>query len=248
MKKLLLTAAFCASVWGFAAAAETVYKVGTLPTSKPFTFLDVGANKIDGAMIQIMNEAAKAAGFKVEFEAIEWKALIPSLTSGKIDMANALMIITPERAKVIDFADPILDYAEGLVVRATDTTAYKNIKDLSGKTIGVQTGTAFYKYLQDSGHVGEIKVYDSTPDIIRDLQLKRLDGALLDYPLFNFRIKQGQYPDLRMVQTYQPGAIGKVAFAVKKGNPELLDKINAGLRKLNETGRVAAIYKEWNLD
>jgi polar amino acid transport system substrate-binding protein len=248
MKKFVLAAAVFASVFSFGAYAETVYNVGTLPTSKPFTYLDVATNKIDGAMIQIMNEVAEAGGFKVEHEAIEWKALIPSLTSGKVDMTNALFTITPERSEVLDFAEPILDYSEGLVVRKDDPAEYKSAKDLAGKIVGVQAGTTFYKYLQEVGGFGEIKVYDSTPDIIKDLQLKRLDVAVLDYPPFSYRIKTNVYPDLRMVSTYQPGVLGKVAFAVKKGNKELLDKVNAGILKLKEAGRIEAIYKQWDLN
>ena len=248
MKKLFLAAAFCASVFSFGAYAETTYKVGTLPTSRPFTYLDVATNKIDGAMIQIMNEVAEAGGFKVEHEAIEWKALIPSLASGKINMTNALFTITPERSEVIDFAEPILDYSEGLMVRVTDDTEYRSVKDLAGKIVGAQAGTTFYKYLQEEGTFGEIKVYDSGPDIIKDLQLGRLDAAVLDYPVYNYRVKQGVYPDLKMVSTYEPGVLGKVAFAVEKGNTELLDKVNAGVLKLKEAGRIEAIYKEWGLD
>lgn len=247
MRKLAVLAVF-ASLIGFGTSAQEPIKVGTLPTSVPFTFLDIKTNQIDGAMIEMMNEVAALSGFKVKHEAIEWRALIPSVTSGKIDATNALFTITPERSEILDFSIPLFPYSEGLVVKSTDSTEYKSAKDFAGKVVGVQSGTSFYKYLQEVGGFSEIKVYDNFADIIKDIELGRLSAAFLDYPLMKYRISQKIYTNVRLVPTYQPAVHSQVAFSVKKGNKELLDKINAGVSKLKASGRLAEIMKKWNVD
>lgn len=246
MKKLALLAAL-ASLVGFSALSQE-YKVGTLPTSVPFTFLDVKTNQIDGAMIEMMNEVAATGGFKIKHEAIEWRALIPSVTSGKIDATNALFTITPERSEILDFTAPLFPYSEGLVVKTSDNTEYKSAKDLAGKVVGVQSGTSFYKYLQQVGGFSEIKVYDNFSDIIKDIELGRLAAAFLDYPLMKYRISQKIYTSVKLVPSYEPAVRSQVAFAVKKGNKELLDKLNVGVTKLKDSGRLTEILKKWNID
>ena len=49
-----------------------------------------------------------------------FSALIPSLTSNKIDIISAAMLITPARQEVIDFSDPVFPYPEGMIVKPDD--------------------------------------------------------------------------------------------------------------------------------
>src|SRR5215470_17585965 len=98
------------------AVAQTVYKVGSTPTGVPFTFLDVKTNTIQGAMVDLITAIGDDAGFKVDVQATSFSALIPSLTSSKIDIISAAMLITGARREVIDFSDPVFPYPEGMVV------------------------------------------------------------------------------------------------------------------------------------
>ena len=88
------------------ANAQTVYKVGSTPTGVPFTFLDVKSNTIQGAMVDLITAIGEDAGFKVDVQPTPFSALIPSLTSNKIDIISAAMLITDARKEVIDFPTP----------------------------------------------------------------------------------------------------------------------------------------------
>ena len=119
-----LMTALCAS--GTAWAQDKVLKVGSTPSGVPFTFLDTKTNTIQGIMVDLMREIGADAGFKVEIEATPFSALIPSLTSNKIDIIAAAMYITPTRQEVIDFSRPIYTYGEGLVVPKKDTRSTRS--------------------------------------------------------------------------------------------------------------------------
>src|SRR2546429_7383312 len=94
------------------AQAQKVMKVGSTPTGIPFTFLDTKTNTIQGIMVDLITEVGKDAGFNVQIEPMQFSALIPSLTSSKIDIIAAAMFITAPRKEVVDFSDPIYTYGE----------------------------------------------------------------------------------------------------------------------------------------
>src|SRR3954464_16026441 len=71
------------------ASAQQVLKVGSTPTGIPFTFLDTKTNSIQGIMVALVNERGKDAGAKEQIEPMQFSALIPSLTSSKIDIIAA---------------------------------------------------------------------------------------------------------------------------------------------------------------
>src|SRR6476620_12669271 len=79
------------------ASAQQVLKVGSTPTGIPFTFLDTKTNSIQGIMVDLVTEIGKDAGLNVQIEPMAFSALIPSLTSIKIDIIAAAMCMTAPR-------------------------------------------------------------------------------------------------------------------------------------------------------
>jgi polar amino acid transport system substrate-binding protein len=160
----------------------------------------------------------------------------------------AAMYITPPRQEVVDFSDPIYTYGDGLFVSAKDTKDYKSMEDLKGETVGAQIGTAYVKPLTDSGLFKEIKVYDTIPDIIRDVNVGRIKAGFADYPIVAYQIAQGGYPDTRLVKNYKSMLVGSVGIAVRKGDKVMLDKVNASLRKFKSNGTIDKILARWGLE
>ena len=117
--KRLVQAAMAALVVAAAmpASAQQVLKVGSTPTGVPFTFLDTKTNSIQGIMVDLITEIGKDAGFQVQIEPMQFSALMPSLTSNKIDIISAAMFVTAARKEVIDFSDAVYTYGEGLWCR-----------------------------------------------------------------------------------------------------------------------------------
>ncbi len=248
LKRLVqFTAAALLLAASLPASAEQVLKVGATPTGVPFTFLDTKTNQIQGVMVDLITEVGKDAGFQVQIEPMQFSALIASLTSNKIDIISAAMFITPPRKEVIDFSDPIYTYGEGLLVPKSDTKNYAKQEDLKGEVVGAQVGTAFVDALKKSGLFAEVKAYDTIPDILRDVNTGRLKAGFADYPILAYNLKQGSFPDARIVESYKPTVIGSVGIGVRKGDTELLSKINASLKKLKANGTVDKILAKWGL-
>ncbi len=246
MRGAVLALAASVALSGQALAQETL-KVGSTPSGVPFTFLDVQTNEIDGVMVDIINAIGESEGFTPDVQATQWSALIPSLTSGKIDVIAAAMYATEERAKVVAFSEPVYSYGEGLFVPKDDTTAYASLDDLEGKVVGAQVGTAYVEPLESSGKLKEVKVYDTIADIMRDVSLGRIDAGFGDRPIVAYQLSQGA-ADVRLVPEYESTIVGDVAIAVRQDEPELLDRMNAGLAKIKESGRLDEIIAEWGIE
>ena len=228
-------------------AAQQVVRVASTPTGIPFTFLDTKTNEISGIMVDIMKAIGKDQGFGVEITPMTFSTLIAALQANKADVIAAAMYVTPPRQEVVDFSDSIITYGEGVFVSAKDPKDYRSMEDLKGEIVGVQIGTAYVKPLTDSGLYKEIKVYDTIPDIIRDVNIGRIKAGFADYPIVAYQIAQGGYPETRLAKNYKPVLPGSVGIAVKKGDKAMLDKINASLRKFKADGTIEKILARWGL-
>jgi polar amino acid transport system substrate-binding protein len=244
--RFVAAAMLCVGLMGVCNAQPAV-RVGSTPTGVPFTFLDTKTNQISGIMVDLVKEIGKDQGFNVDITPMTFSTLIASLQSNKIDVIAAAMYITPTRQEVVDFSDPIYTYGEGLFVAAKDPKDYRTFDDLKGEVVGAQIGTAYVKPLQDSGVFKEVKVYDSIPDIIRDVNVGRIKAGFADYPIVAYQIAQGGYPETRLAKNYKSTMTGSVGIAVRKGDKAMLDKVNASLRKYKSDGTVDKILANWGL-
>jgi polar amino acid transport system substrate-binding protein len=242
-----LAAAVLVAYTGLGCAQTPTYNVGSTPTGIPFTFLDVKTNTIQGAMVDLITAIGDDAGFKVNVQPTPFSALIPSLTSNKIDIISAAMLITGQRKEVIDFSDPVFPYPEGMVVSIDDKTPYKSFAELKGQVVGAQVGTVYIEFLKRNGDFAEVKVYDSLADILRDVSLGRIKAGFGDAPILRYQLSQNTSLKAKLVPTYEPKMTGSVGIGVRKTDTELLKKINVSLAKLQANGTLDKILVKWNL-
>jgi len=223
------------------------YKVGATPTGVPFTFLDTKTNSIQGVMVDLIQAVAKDQGFTVEVQGIPFNTLIPSLTTGKIDLISCALGITPQRQEVVDFTSPVYTYGEGVVVSDKDAKEYKSYDDFKGEVAGVQVGTVWQEPLKNIGIFKEVRAYDSMADAIRDVSLGRIKVAFGDYPIVAYQISQGVHKDVRMVKGIKPILTVDIGMAVRKGDTDKLEKLNKSLAKLKADGTMDQILSKWGL-
>jgi polar amino acid transport system substrate-binding protein len=234
------------SVVPLVASAKT-YNVGSTPTGMPFTFLDPQTNTIQGVMVDLIQAIGKDVGFEPKINAMSFSTLISSLKTNRIDIISAGMVKTDERAKIVSFSDPVLAYGEGLVVQDSDTKQYTGFADMKGMTVGIQLGTAYVEPARSSGMFKEIKQYDSSANMLKDLQNGRVDAVLLDYPIARKTLEQPSFKGMHLVESYKPVVVRDVGLVVRKDDQELLKTLNASIAKLKKEGVVQKILKKWGL-
>lgn len=245
-RRLAIAAGLSLATLASALAQQPALKVGSTPTGVPFTFLDTKTNSIQGVMVDMVTEVGKRAGFAVQIEPMQFSTLIAGLTSGKIDLISAAMYITPTRKEQIDFSDPIYTYGEGLIVPKSNTKDYVSFDDMKGMTVGAQVGTAYVEPLKKV--FGEVKIYDTIPDILRDVNAGRIQAGFADGPILAYNLQQGNFAETRLVKSYKATMTGSIGIGIAKGKDEQLKKVNAALAAMKADGTVATILKKWGLD
>jgi polar amino acid transport system substrate-binding protein len=158
--------------------------------------------------------------------------------------------MTPERRQQVDFSNPIYNApTEAVVVLASDTTAYRTLTDLKGLPVGATNGSIQLALLQRTGGFSEIGIYDTEADAWGAVSSGAVKAAVTAGSTTMYAAKQGQLTNLRIVGSYQsPSPRPQVGIAVKKGNNELLGKMNISLARLEADGTVQAIFSKYGLD
>jgi polar amino acid transport system substrate-binding protein len=226
-------------------AQETI-TVGITPTGVPFTFVDTATQKPAGAMVDLAIAIAADAGMHAEFQINAFPALIPALTTGRINLISASMFITDKRKEVIDFSTPVYAYGEAMFVAADDSRNY-TIEDLKDEAVGAPIGSTFADALEKLGLFGQVKLYESIADIMRDVKLGRIKAGFGDKPIVAYQLSQKPDLGVRLVESYQPMGKGEVALAVAKDNPQLLEKVNASIAKFKGNGELVKIFAKYGL-
>ncbi|MBV7485397.1 ABC transporter substrate-binding protein [Bordetella sp. BOR01] len=247
MQFALAAAAVSLSAVGMPAAAQTVMKVGTETNGVPFSFLDPATHQMQGFMVDLIQAVGKHAGFTPAVEAMDFSALISSLTSQKIDIIASAMYITDKRRQVIDFTKPVYTYGEGMIVPATDKTDYDSYQAFKGRVVGAQVGTVYGESLKNTGLFKEVKIYDTIPDIIRDVNAGRIDAGIADYPTLSYYLGLGQFPRTRLVQSYKASLPGSIGLGLRQGEDALKQKLQAALDEIKRNGELDALLKKWKL-
>jgi polar amino acid transport system substrate-binding protein len=221
--------------------------VATEDDYKPFEFMEDG--KPVGFDNELLAEFRKVVPFEIRQEVIPWTGLLAGVSTGKYDVAVTAAMITKERVKSLDFSMPIADSTHYYAKRKDDDSI-KEIKDLSGKTVGVQAGSAQLEKLPEleamltasGGTLGEVVQYTSYPEAYQDLALGRVDFVV--NTIINLRSLAADKPDVFEVGQAVSGRTVP-AWAVAKGNTELLALINSFLADQRKNGNMGMLQEKW---
>ena len=226
-----------------APAPAKVYVVGTDAAYAPFESQNQ-KGEIVGLTIDVVNAVAKKAGIEVKFVNTPWEGIFNALAQGDRDMIASSVTITDERKQTMNFTEPYFDAVQLIAVKADSKIA--SFADLKKRKVGVQTGTtgdeAVTKLMGKTSTL--IKRYESTPLALKELEAGGVDavvadnGVVINYVTNNAGAKFKTVSD----KAFAPEQYG---FAVKKGNAELLGKLNSGLAAIKADGSYAAIYAKY---
>lgn len=239
-KKILLVSMILIS-FVFTAFSVT-YVVGTEASFPPFEYVEGG--EFVGLDMDLIREIGKIYEFDVEIRDISFDSLIPSLMTGNIDVVAAGMTITEDREKVVDFTIPYFSADQSIMVRKGE--GYNLSVLFTSPKIGIQTGTTgdlwVTENLVDAGFLpkSNLKRYDTFNFAIRDLVNGNIDVIVLDNPVAQRFVKTDPVEVVGIIKTNE-----NYGMAVAPGNTDLLNMLNEGINKLNESGKMDEIIEKY---
>ncbi|MGO4573530.1 ABC transporter substrate-binding protein [Microvirga sp. 2TAF3] len=226
--------------------------VATMPNYAPITFKDPATNKLTGFDIDLGEALAKELGVAIEWQEIAFAQMIPSLQTGRVDLALAGMSDLPARREIVDFVDYMKSGAQFYITPAMAATL-KTPEDLCGKKVGASRSTNWPRQIAEWSQANcvakgkpaiEVIGTEGSADARTQLKTQRIDAAV-----------QGN-ETLPYLQSQEPNTyvlIGEAITTSLSGIPvlktetQLRDAVKEGLERLQQKGVYDEILKKYGL-
>lgn len=250
-KSGLLGLALTALAAGTSLAADKLI-IGNEGTYPPFSMI-TPEGKLIGVEPELAEEMCKRMKVTCEFAVMDFKALIPSLLQGKVDIVGSQVTPTPERKEKAIFGIPVVYNPDTYVVRKGKTYEFTPA-GMKGVRIGVQRGSAMATFITASfGDAPVMSLYDNPDQIKLDLLAGRLDmayGAKLNWTAELIDKPEGKDFELAGGDNWSgdtsiaPEARGS-SWIVRKGEDELIAKMDAALKSMLDDCTFTQIRKKY---
>ncbi|HEY3297878.1 MAG TPA: transporter substrate-binding domain-containing protein, partial [Armatimonadota bacterium] len=203
----------------------------------PYVFLEDG--KPTGFAVDLVRNLAKVTGQNVDVRLEQWVDVLPDLRTGKVDITSAN--ISKERLEEFDFSVPIADVHYILFVRKG--SKMRTMSDAQGKVLIVHRGDITHEFLMKSHIASRIVAVASNDDGLRLLSSGRCDAAFAPKLQGLYFMRKYGLNNIEPTEAGLPPM--EYAFAVRKGDRELLRSINEGLGVLKANGTYRELYNKW---
>ncbi len=196
-------------------------------------------DQIIGIDAEIMAAIAEDLGMELVIEDMEFDSIIPAVKSGKADVGAAGMTVTEDRLENINFSDTYATAKQVVIVK--EDSDVKTLDDLAGLKIGVQQGTTGDIYASDDYGDENIERYSKGYEAVQALTQNKVGAVIIDNEPAKVFVEQTA--GLKILD--EAYADEEYAICVAKENTELLEKINASLAKLKESGKFQEIIDKY---
>ena len=196
----------------------------------PYEYYQDG--EIVGVDIDIAREIAASLGKELVIKDVSFDFIINEIKSGKSDIGAAGMSITKERLEEVDFS---VEYAvSNQVVIVPMDSKITSIDQISNQRIAVQLGTVADSYVNENYKDATFIRQKKYLSMVEDLKAGKVDLIIMDLLPASEIVKSND--GLKILDEYL--FTDKYGMAIKKGNKELLDKVNDVLTRLMSEGKI----------
>ena len=240
------------------ATLERVKRSGVLNnvlvnTYPPFGFIDAN-NELAGFDVDVARAFAAKLGATLKLATPGWETIVSGRWQGRWDICICSMSPTDERAKVLSF--PVTYYSSPAVLTVhRDEQRIKSVADISGKRVGVGTGSSYENYLNKALILpGEPPISYPFHDVIvmpgdesvnfRNLALG--PGVRLDAIVSDLATAQANVNATHVLRVLGPPLYGEPnAVATDKGDPDWDRTVIRVFGELRADGTMAKISQKW---
>lgn len=216
-------------------------RIGVFSDKPPFGYVD-SQGKSQGFDVEIAKAITKdllGDENKAEYVLVEAANRVEYLTSNKVDIILANFTVTPARAEVVDFAKPYMKVVLGVVSK--DGAVISDVNQLKGKTLLINKGTTADAYFTKNYPDIKLLKFEQNTETFEALRDGRGDALAHDNTLLFAWAKEN--PGFT-VGVKNLGDQDFIAPAVKKGDVELLNWLNAEIEKLGKQGVLKQAYEK----
>ena len=241
MKKILALVLICMLTLTGMAMAETL-KMGTNASFPPYEYYDDETGEIVGIDAEVAAAICAKLGCELEIVDMDFDAIIPAVTTGKIDFGMAGMTVTEERKQSVDFATPYETTVQMIItLKGSELTEGAQLEaEGASYKIAVQQDTTGDYYASDLETAGKATVerYKSAADAVLALTSGKVDCVVVDGgPAAEFVARDDTLTTFESACTKE-----EYGFCFAKDNTELFEAFDAALKEMLADGTVDAVF------
>ena len=176
---------------------------------------------------------------KIELVCVTAENRIPQLNAKRVDLLIATLGVTPERARVVDFAEAYRWGGSDLIVKKN--SPIRKLDDVKGKTVIMLRGTTQSAWFDANTPTQESLRLNTISDALQALLQDRGDAFAADAA--TLIVIAAHDPTLRMVS--EPFAISDAAIGLRKNEPDWMAYLNAAQNRMKAEGLYAKWLVQW---
>jgi len=213
----------------------------------PFDVMQDGLRT--GFDVELMRAACRELGLELQpvaYSGDDFNGIFDGLVNRSCDAVISGTTITPERASVVLFSRPYLEFNQGVAVNRHLSPNVTSPADLRGLTAGIQIGNtsdAVAKRLLAQGEIAGIRYYPyhGIPAALDDLSAGRIGMIIKLFPVISWLVKDRPELSVAMqVPTHE-----KLGIAFARDRADLRDAVDAAIQKLHGNGEFARLQSRW---
>lgn len=194
-----------------------------------------------GFDVEVIKEIAKRENLNLNIiPRASWDGALDTLDSDEGDIVISAVTLNPERGAKYLASKTYVSTPHTLVVLAS--SSIQSIDDLGGKVVGIEQGSSLTKD-KDKYPNTTFTEFKTSYLALAEAVRNNIDAAAGQKLHMQYLLKDNKDVAVRFVDL--PSAYPDKVIMVKKGNTELVEKINSGLDKIRADGTYDTIYKKW---
>lgn len=218
-----------------------VITFGTNAEFPPFEYVSSNGviDNFDGIDMAIAKEIASQNGSTAAINNMEFDSLLLALQNGQVDAVIAGMTITDERKETVDFSIPYYTATQVMIVK--EDSDIKSAADMADKKIVVVQGYTGETCVKELGY--KYEAFKKGSETILELINGKCDVVVIDSATAEKYV--GDNEGIKIVEDNTAFEAEEYGIAVKKGNTELLNKINTAIQSMLDDGTIGDIAAEY---
>ena len=217
-----------------------------LDTSYPPYDMQDDKGVATGFDVDILTAIGKKQGFSVNFLPQPWEGTEDALAAGKFDGVMSALSLNDTRKQNFEVSEPYA-YGKDAIMTLADKTNINTMDDLKNHKVATQaeTGSA-EELIKIQGPNNPNTILETTNFLaFKDVITGKADVALADSGVLHYYAKS--YPNVKLRfagqgEIFEPY---EMIFTAKKGNKELIQQFNTGLKQIVADGTYATIHQKW---
>lgn len=221
-------------------ADGNVYRVAGDYKFPPYEYVDMDGI-FKGFNVDMLKAISLVTGMNFEFIPMRWEDAYNSIENGQAEIIQGMKDSEERREKFL-FSNSLLMNSQSIFV--LDKSMGINYEsDLVGKTVALMSRDSAFRRISNKRGIKIIE-YETLDEALDALLDSKVDAMIGNTLVVNYLCKEKDTIDLIKIVG---NALNeqKYAMAVAKGNHDLMDKLNTGLKEIQKNGMYELIYRKW---